>query len=198
MGFCGQVKTAILGGSFNPVHSGHIALAEDVLKLGYVRILFIPTSNPPHKTPAGGANDEDRIEMLNLALKDSKWAEVWDGEIRRGGFSYSIDTVRELKTSGIIDSRPGLIIGDDLVEGFPSWKNVDDLVRETDIILARRDSGSSVNFPYNCRRLKNTLWPYSSTEVRELITEGTDLKGIVPSAVAVYIELKGLYRDETT
>lgn len=192
------MKTAILGGSFNPVHSGHIALAEDVIKLGYVRILFIPTSNPPHKTSAGGATDKDRIKMLYLALKDIKWAEVWDGEIRRGGFSYSIDTVRELKASGIIDSRPGLIIGDDLIEGFPSWKNVDDLVKETDIILARRDSGSSVDLPYNCRRLENTLWPYSSTEVRKHITEGTDLKGIVPSAVADYIELKGLYRDATT
>ena len=161
------MKTAILGGSFNPVHSGHIALAEDVMKLGYERILFIPTSNPPHKILIGGASDENRIEMLNLALKDKKWAEVWDGEIRRGGFSYSIDTVRELKDSGLIDSRPGLIIGDDLAGGFSSWKHADDLAEETAILLARRNSGPRVNFPYKCQRLENTLWPYSSTDVRK-------------------------------
>jgi len=79
------VKTALLGGSFNPVHNGHLALAADVLKLGYQRIIFIPAARSPLKKSLGGASDKDRIAMLELALKDFDGADIWDGEIRRGG-----------------------------------------------------------------------------------------------------------------
>jgi nicotinate-nucleotide adenylyltransferase len=193
MGFCGQVKTAILGGSFNPVHCGHIALAEKVVELGFDKVLFIPASNPPHKELVRGASDDDRLSMLRLALADFHWADIWDGEIRRGGHSYTIDTVRELKRAGLVGTRPGLIIGDDLAEGFSSWKHADELAGEVELIVARRTGDDSVKLPYHCRRLENELWPYSSTQVRDLISKNRNLKGIVPVSVAAFIMKKSLY-----
>ncbi|RKX91939.1 MAG: nicotinate (nicotinamide) nucleotide adenylyltransferase [Spirochaetes bacterium] len=198
MGLCGTVKTALLGGSFNPVHNGHLALAADVLKLGYQRIIFIPAARSPLKKSLGGASDKDRIAMLELALKDFDGADIWDGEIRRGGASYSIDTVRELISTGIINRGSGLIIGDDLARGFSSWKNADELASLVDIILARRLPEIKVDFPYSCRRLENRLWPYSSTEIRKEIAERGNSVRFLPAEVADYIERNALYADTTT
>ncbi len=192
------MKTAILGGSFNPIHNGHIALAEDVIKIGYDKIFFIPANHPPHKDLIDGSSDKDRVMMLKLALKDFQWAEIWDGEIRRGGTSYSIDTIRELMTSGIIDSRIALIIGDDLARGFSSWRKVNELVSEVDIILAKRIPGPPVDFPFRSIRLDNQIWPYSSTQVRQQIADGFDLNQLVPAAVADYIYRNKLYADAKT
>jgi len=191
------VKTALLGGSFNPVHNGHLALAEDVLKLGYQRIIFIPAALSPLKNSIGGTSDKDRITMLELALKDMDGTEIWDGEIRRGGISYSIDTVRELISKGLIKKGAGLIIGDDLSQGFSSWKNADELLTLVDIILARRLPDNKVVFPYSCTRLENRLWPYSSTEIRREIVERGDFVRFLPTEVADYIERNALYADTT-
>jgi len=192
------VKTAILGGSFNPVHNGHLALAEDVLKLGYERVLFIPVARSPFKGRIGAASDEERLAMLDLALNKKEKMEIWDGEIRRGGASYSIDTVKELIRSGVINSRPGLVIGDDLAQGFTSWKNVGELVESVDIILARRLEESPGEFPFPCLRLENRLWPLSSTQIREKIARREDLSGFLPVEVADFIRRKDLYADEAS
>lgn len=198
MGFCRQVKTAIFGGSFNPVHCGHLALAEEVTKLGFTKILFVPASNPPHKRLAGGAEDRDRVEMLRIALSDRSWAEIWEGELHREGPSYTIETVRELKRAGLVETLPGLIIGDDLAEGFSSWRHADELADSVEIVIARRDQNPSGRFPYSCFRMQNDLWPHSSTEVRSLIRNGGDLSGIIPESVAEYIRRKSLYGYAST
>jgi nicotinate-nucleotide adenylyltransferase len=187
------VKSAILGGSFNPVHNGHLRLAEEVLGVGYDRILFIPAANPPHKTLEHGATDEERLDMLRIALSGIDWAVMWDGEIRRGGTSYTIDTIRELKKISMVGGRPGLIIGDDLTGGFSHWREVDALVSETQLIVARRTGDKAADFSYPCVYLNNEIWPYSSTEVRQLIHGGRNPVGLVPAGVAEYIENKGLY-----
>ena len=192
------MKTAILGGSFNPVHNGHLALAEDVLKLGYKRVLFIPAARSPHKNNISGASDKDRLQMLNLALEGFSAGGIWDGEILRGGISYSIDTVRELLDSNTITSRIGLIIGDDLVKGFLSWKNSKELVSIVDIILARRSENITEDFPYPCTRLDNQLWPFSSTEIREKIAGEEDIYSLLPPGVADYIHRKKLYANAAT
>jgi len=187
------VKTAILGGSFNPVHSGHLSIAEEVIKNGYQKILFIPVAIPPHKTLARGASDADRLAMLKLALQDFSWAELWRGEIYRSGPSYSIDTVRELKENGILDSRAAIIIGDDLADDFSSWKDVPRLLDEVNIILARRDVKREVEFQYPCFRLPNTPVPYSSSEIRQRIENGLSIGRLVPLPVTEYIERNRLY-----
>jgi len=192
------VKTAILGGSFNPVHNGHLALAENVMKLGYERVLFIPASRSPLKGIINGASDEDRLFMLELALADMPRAEIWDGELHRGGVSYSIDTVKELIKTGYSDSRMALILGDDLAGGFSSWKNVEELVKTVDIILARRSVNPISAFAYPCVKLDNKLWPYSSTEIRNQILKNGNLRDMLPGDVVDYIARNALYGHAQT
>lgn len=187
------MKTAIFGGSFNPVHNGHLALAATVLdRTPYRRVLFVPAAAPPHKTLAAGASDEDRLAMLSIALGGLEGAEVWPGELRREGPSYTIDTVEQLLSEGLVEGRPGLVIGSDLVAGFGDWRRSGDLIAMTEVILAERD-GTPAAPPFPCLRLENPEWPYSSTEVRDAIARGGDLASVVPPGVAAYIEEKGLY-----
>ncbi len=191
------MKTAIFGGSFDPVHSGHLALARTVREQTvYSRILFIPAASPPHKHLSGGADAADRTAMLKEVLDPLEWACIWTGEMDREGPSYSIDTVRQLKEEGIVSGRPGFIIGDDLAEGFSSWKKAGELAAEVEIILARRLSGPPPLFPFPCLRLDNELWPHSSTDLRSRIARGESLEGLVPESVAAYIAQRGLYAAE--
>ena len=160
--------------------------------------------------------------MLELALRDFPGGELWDGEIRRGGISYTVDTVRELRAAGKLSSGIGLIIGEDLAPGFPFWRDVQALVSMVDIILARRSAGTAgtagtaapgrksvpeelqeglptaVDFPFPCIRLENTLWPCSSTEIRMKIARKENLEDLIPGEVAEYIYRNGLYADATT
>ena len=169
------MKLAIFGGSFNPVHIGHLFLAEEVrLRFGYHKILFVPVNIPPHKTLAGGATDIDRLEMLNLSIKDNPNFQVDSLEIQRGGISYTYDTVEELekKYSSVLEGKIGLIMGDDLVEGFSTWKNADILSEKTDLILARRmicSENNTVEFQYPHLELGNGVLPISSSDIRTRI-----------------------------
>lgn len=137
------MKIALLGGSFNPVHNGHLLLAlQAANEYGYERVLFIPAKDPPHKFIASGAREEERWAMLNLALdefNDARFA-ADDCELRREGVSYTIDTVRALERR--YKTRPeekfGLIIGSDLCADFGKWKEADLLAEITDILLGRR------------------------------------------------------------
>ena len=186
------MKSAVLGGSFNPVHNAHIRLARAVRDIGYERIIFVPAADPPHKRLSDGATDRQRIEMLSLAIEGLDWAMLWEGEIHRHGKSYTIDTIRELKESGLVEGLPGLIIGDDLAAGFAGWKDAEALARETTIILAKRGA-ADVDFPFSCVRLENGIWPDSSTEARSRVSSGKDLGDLVPVEVARYIARNGLY-----
>lgn len=137
------MKLALLGGSFNPVHNGHLLLAlQAANEYGYERVLFIPAKDPPHKFIASGAREEDRWVMLNAALDEFNDARFIadDCELRREGVSYTIDTVRALERR--YKMRPGeklgVIIGSDLCADFGKWKEADLLAEITDILLGRR------------------------------------------------------------
>ncbi|MGI5172622.1 nicotinate (nicotinamide) nucleotide adenylyltransferase [Treponema sp. OMZ 840] len=137
------MKLAILGGSFNPVHKGHLFLAKQAAdEYGYERVLFIPAREPPHKTLASGASDTDRLEMLKRALNeygDNRFF-IDDCELKRSGPSYTIDTVYDLEAryAGALEGKIGLIIGSDLAADFGKWKNADLLAEKADIVLGCR------------------------------------------------------------
>lgn len=137
------MKLALLGGSFNPVHNGHLLLAlQAANEYGYERVLFIPAKDPPHKFIASGAREEDRWAMLNAALDEFNDARFIadDCELRREGVSYTIDTVRALERRYKMrpGEKPGVIIGSDLCADFGKWKEADLLAEITDILLGRR------------------------------------------------------------
>ena len=141
------MRIAVFGGSFNPVHNGHIELAKAVHELaGYEKVLFVPAYHSPFKDMPTGATDDDRVRMLELALAGFPWASIEDCELKRGGMSYTYDTIeyleRKYTASGEFDKKRdgklGLVIGADLVAGFAKWYRAEELAAKVDIILARR------------------------------------------------------------
>jgi nicotinate-nucleotide adenylyltransferase len=188
------VTAALLGGTFNPVHVGHLCLAEEVRSaLGYDRIILVPANQPVHKDPSPVIPGAHRLAMLRLAVAGCDGLVVDDGELVRGGPSWTIDTVVELVPRYGITGRPGLVIGDDLAEGFSAWKDAERLARTVDLILARREGERHAPFAWPHRMVMNPLITVSSSDIRRRIAEGRSIRFLTPDAVVAYIAAHGLY-----
>lgn len=137
------MKIAILGGSFNPVHMGHIVLADSVCsELGYDKVLFVPALTPPHKEMGQAASPQDRLAMVQAAVACDTRFEAEPCEIERGGISYTYDTVLYLqkKYEGRLTAKIGVVLGTDLYADYDKWNHAEELSRTADLILARRPS----------------------------------------------------------
>ena len=190
------MTTLILGGTFNPIHIGHLYLAEESMKqLGYERVLFIPSHIPAHKDTDTSIRPEQRLEMLRYALVETPFFED-DTEIRRGGISYMVETVKELQRRYTIHGRPGLVIGDDLVEGLPEWKNWDQLREMVDLVVAHRTTGERVACPWRHTYVDNLIIPVSSSDIRERIADGRAYRYLLPPGAYRFIREHGLYGTE--
>ncbi len=190
------MRIAVLGGTFNPVHLGHLNIAGEVqAELGYQRIIFVPANIPAHKNMEMDAGPENRLKMLELAASPYPDFLVDDCELTRGGTSYTIDTIWELSRRYPIDGKPGLIIGDDLVEDFKTWWDVDRLVELVDLIVARRRSPANVEIRYPCRYIDNSLYPISSSQIRKKVYSGNGdtVRKWLPPEVFDYIQENDLY-----
>jgi len=200
------MRLAILGGTFNPVHVGHLFLAEEVQALlGYDRILFVPANIPVHKTMPVEVGARHRLRMLRLAVAGRPGFQVEDCELKRGGNSYMIDTLLYALERFRPEGRPGLIIGEDLVEGFPAWKQAERLAELAELIVARRGPATPAKpdmevgakpawpFPASVRRIENLLLPVSSSEIRRRLASGRPTRHLVPERVLRYIRRHRLY-----
>ncbi|MDR1256591.1 MAG: nicotinate (nicotinamide) nucleotide adenylyltransferase [Spirochaetaceae bacterium] len=187
------MKYAILGGSFDPVHNGHLGAALAVLPLGYDRIILVPAYQSPFKPVMQGETAEARLSMLLSAISGDRRFTVDACEIRRAGVSYTIDTLRDIRERYQLDGKPALIFGDDLAASFPQWKDAELIAREADIIIASRLSSARVSFPYPCVFLGNIIMEMSSGSVRDLIREGGGWRRLVPDGARRIIEERGLY-----
>jgi nicotinate-nucleotide adenylyltransferase len=188
------VRLLLLGGSFNPVHIGHLLMAQDIrAQFGYDLVLLVPSLKPPHKSLIEDPGPEHRLAMLRLALAGDGAMAVDDCEIRRGGTSYTIDTVRDVGRRYAIEGKLGLILGDDLVPGFATWRDPEPLVREADIICAHRAHAERLPFPFAHQYADNLLVPVSSSLVRSRIAEGRPFRYLVPATVHDYIIEERLY-----
>jgi nicotinate-nucleotide adenylyltransferase len=188
------MKAVVLGGTFNPVHYAHLFVAEEVrAAFGYDAAIFVPANQPVHKDPVPVLDPAHRLAMLRLAVAGNGRFIVDTGEIDRGGPSYSIETVASLIPRHGIEGRPGFVIGDDLVAGFPTWKNVDELVGIVDLIIARRTRDDPPALKYPHRVVTNTVLPISSSEIRRRIREGRPARYLLPDAVLAYIGEHKLY-----
>ncbi|MCF7928362.1 MAG: nicotinate (nicotinamide) nucleotide adenylyltransferase [Spirochaetales bacterium] len=192
------MKAAILGGTFNPPHIGHLYLAEEVHKLGYDSVFLVPAHWPAHKPQPTGPTPSQRIEMLEQAAGQVPYFRVESCEIDRGGTSYTIETVHYLLEHYRIEGRPALVVGDDLAEGFSGWKRVDELAQQVDFLVARRSrKEGSATFPYPHTRIENIFLPISSRDIRRRVAESRAFRYLVCEPVYQYIVKEGLYALET-
>lgn len=191
------MKIALLGGSFNPPHIGHLALADAVQKqFGYDAIIFVPANISPFKQDALNIANDERINLLRLAIDGNDAFKLELCEIERGGVSYTIDTVRYIKQKYAKElSAPlGLIIGDDLVESFDKWKCANDLASEAQIIVARRTFlHKKIDFAYPHVQIQNALLPISSSDIRERIAHKKSYRYLLCKSVYEYIAKHNLY-----
>lgn len=193
-------KIGILGGSFDPIHNGHLAIAQDsMLQAGLDMIYFMPTAQSPLKNHDPIAKASDRYKMIELALKGHPKFDVLDWEILRTGVSYTIDTVKMLKKNW-----PHInfywIIGSDLLEFLPQWKEINELVKLIEFIVLQRP-GSSLSLPQipNLKILKinNPLYPISSSEIRIYVQDKKPIDIFVPIEVKNYILINKIYESKS-
>lgn len=198
-----MIKIAVFGGTFNPVHKGHIHLANRFAQILRVdRVLLIPASIPPHKRAPALAPGEDRLAMCRLACGTSGVLKASGLEIRRGGLSYTSDTLRELKAL-YPDSELYLITGEDMFLTLEQWHEADMIFSLATVYAAPRSrSGSGRLREYASAlarkgartRVEDIRYlPVSSTRVREAVRKGENISAYVPEPVARYISEKHLY-----
>jgi nicotinate-nucleotide adenylyltransferase len=176
-----------LGGSFNPIHKGHIFLAETVIKtLGYGLVVLVPAYISPFKQGDPGDGDalkrraEERLSLLLAAVEGNRRLTVDDCELAREGVSYTVDTVGDIVERYRPDGKPGLIIGDDLAGDFFRWRRAADIAGRCDLIVANR-TGGGAEIPFPHTRLGNAVMPISSSMVREKMAKGEDWRDLAPA-----------------
>ena len=189
------MKIAVMGGTFNPIHTGHLFLAEEVrLQFNYERIIFIPANLPVHKELTYRIDPLHRLEMVKIAIAPYPCFKVDDCELNRGGDSYMIETMADIIRRYSPERKPGLIIGDDLVKNLYSWKDAQRLAEMVDLIIAHRLTVREEAIAFPCKYLNNLLLSISSTEIRQRIKQGRAIRFILPDKVLSYISRQGLYK----
>ncbi|MBB6479030.1 nicotinate (nicotinamide) nucleotide adenylyltransferase [Spirochaeta isovalerica] len=188
------MKLTMLGGTFNPLHLGHINLAEIVREeFAYDRILFVPSFLPAHKDITGNVSADERLEMIRLSLRPYDWADYSDCEIRRKGVSYTVDTLEYIYSHYEFEGKPGLIIGDDLAENFYKWRSTERIFELADLIIAHRLYKHEISLTFPHRYADNRIFSLSSSQIRDLAQSGQDLSDLVPPEALRYIRENRLY-----
>ena len=186
----------MLGGTFNPPHLGHLALARECLeRFGLDKVVFMPAFIPPHKDVEDGVSPRDRLEMVRLAVTGEMNFEVSTHEMDKQGVSYSIESVEHFKKEYGPDTELFFLTGSDSVSALSTWKEPDRVLELTTFVVAARP-GWSMKGPYEgkWKRIDMPEWDISSRMIRECVKEARSIDDLVPVAVAEYIRDKGLYR----
>ena len=189
------MKILVFGGSFNPLHNGHLFIAEEAKSsLKYDRVVFVPSNISSHKEDRTGLDPEIRFMMLEKALEDYPDFTADRFDIDKGGVSFTINTIEHIYKNYSFEGKPGFVIGDDLLPGFSSWKNAEKLLTKIELVVVKRESNEKINSEYPDFYIDNTLLPISSTEIRKRVKEGKSVRFLVPDSIREIIEKNGYYR----
>lgn len=192
-------RFGFLGGTFDPIHSGHLILAQQLMeKFQLDKVIFIPSAAPPHKDDKSVSPAHHRLEMTRAAVEDNPQFEISGIELKREGKSYTIDTIRELKKLHP-HSDFFLLAGSDVLTEFDTWKDPDKIFREIKVIIGVRPGYDIIEsdnkfFKKSIIAEINGLH-VSSTQIRQKVREGKSIKYLVPLRVEEYIKAKGLYKE---
>lgn len=199
-------KIGILGGTFNPIHFGHLILGQSAKEeFGLDKVLVMPTKNPVYKTISGGVSEQNRIDMIKLAIRDFPYFEFSDMELRRNGATYTVDTLRELKKQNYEDQYY-FIMGADSLYQIETWKEPDKILSMVNVLVAtRNDSRSALDaqieyleekYDGKIFHLSSPSIEISSNEIRKKNISGQSIHFFLPEAVIDYIERNGLYEHK--
>lgn len=194
------MKTGIFGGTFNPIHLGHLLNIEFVRdKLNLDRVLIIPAKDPVHKNIYDKVAPLDRMEMLKIAVKNNSYFEISSLEIDRESASYTFYTLNELKDK-YKNNEFYLIIGSDSFNQLDTWKSFLEILKSVNIAVIRRPGDSELRKDLMIKALNvipinNPEINISSTLIRERVKLGKSIRYMVPDEVIDYINLRGLYKN---
>jgi len=162
------MRLGILGGSFNPVHIGHLSLAYNALtSFKLDRVIFIPAYRSPFKLIKTEEDAKERINLLACAIEGDPRFSIDSCEIRRGGISYTVDTLADVINRYVPTGKPVLIIGDDLAADFPKWREYDRILRLADIVIGRRINSTQIKYPFPHIHIENDVVDASSSAIRD-------------------------------
>jgi len=195
-------RIGIMGGSFNPIHCGHLNLARTALDAGLVdRVLLLPSGNPPHKRE-GLIDKTHRLNMVTLAVEGEARMEVCREEVDREGVIYTVDTLKILGER-MPDARFYYLIGADTLRTLHTWRRPEEVVRLCTLLGAARPGEDEADLPRlyahwralgaEIEFLPAACIDVSSTDIRGRLHTGLPLAGLVPGAVEAYIRRHGLY-----
>lgn len=185
----------LYGGSFNPVHLGHLLVAQAAVEeLGLDRIIFIPAAQSPFKPTTDLAPGHLRLLMLRLALAGHPRFEIDTQELERGGVSYTVDTLRSY-AARYPDAELNYLIGADLVPQLPAWRAADELAALAEFVVIPRPGEPAAEDlpPFRLRRLGGFPLRLSSSQIRERVRQGLPIDFLVPAPVAEAIRNNRLY-----
>lgn len=193
----------MLGGTFDPVHIGHVVTARQArVKAGLDRVWLMPNARPPHRAEAPRASAEDRLAMVRLAVQDFPELGACDLETRRGGTSYTIDSMRALERAHP-DLSFTLLLGYDVARAIATWHRADELLKTTRIVVFNRAGEAPVDEaaleelgfrPGQTALIEIASPPIAGHDIRGRLERGDSIEGLVPAAVLSYISTHGLYR----
>ncbi|MEN8906349.1 MAG: nicotinate-nucleotide adenylyltransferase [Clostridiales bacterium] len=198
------MKIGICGGTFNPIHNAHLIISEEAKEFFNLdKVFFIPTGNPPHKKYVDKKCNIHRLEMVNEAIKNNQNFDVLDIEIKRKGYTYAIDTLRQIeKLFG--DSEINYIIGSDVILDLINWKDYEEVFKICNFITFIRPSDDKKlvideidklkkDFNLKVFMFESILFNISSTIIRERVQKGFSIRYLVPDSVLEYICDNNLY-----
>ncbi|QIL46382.1 nicotinate-nucleotide adenylyltransferase [Vagococcus coleopterorum] len=187
-------RVGILGGSFNPIHYGHLVMADQVKhELALDECYLMPTYTPPHIDKKTTLSSDLRLDMLELAVAGQDSLKIETCELDRGGVSYTYDTMAELVEKNS-NTDYFFIIGGDMVDYLPKWYRLEDLLELVTLVAVKRPGyGESSSYPVTW--VEAPLMSISSSLIRNHISEGKSVNYFLPENVLNYIQDKGLYQD---
>jgi len=200
-----MLKFGILGGTFNPIHYGHLLMAErarDALGIG--KIIFMPTGIPPHKDIKEVASAEDRLKMVELAIEDNESFIISTIELDREGKTYTVDTLKEIKSAYGQDTELYFIIGADVVFDLLKWRSAGEVIKLCKFAAMQRPGYNKDEFHKQIKFLKDQynasieivempLIDISSSDIRGRLTHNLSIKYMLPDKVIKYIDKEELY-----
>ena len=188
-------KVGIFGGTFDPIHLGHLITAQSVREVRHLdKIIFIPSFISPHKSEIKTSSPEDRLNMIKLAVEGISFFDYSDLEVIKGGVSYTVDTLREIKKKF---DQLEFIIGYDNIFTYHLWKDPDEILKLANIIVLKRKSSHPPQFEdkyyHQAIFVQTRGIEISATDIRERVKKGMPINFLVPANVMEYIYNHKLY-----